>query len=91
MADQVLRELVDQAVREFDCLLVRLHHAIGEVPPGEASVLVQVVCAHRASAFKACRFLIDALKSRAPIWKREDWADGHSWSAGQTVRVEEEP
>ena len=86
MAETVLRELADEAVESFGCLAVRIHHALGEVPPGEASVLVQVVCGHRDKAFAACRFLIDELKAKAPIWKREQWADGSTWSAGQVVR-----
>ena len=49
---------------------------------GDASVLVQVACGHRAESFEACRFLIDALKAQVPIWKREEWADGTTWSEG---------
>ena len=85
MAKKVLRELADQAVARFGCLAVRIHHALGEVPPGEASVLVQVVCGHRAASLEACRFLIDQLKLRAPIWKREEWANGFTWSEGVVV------
>jgi molybdopterin synthase catalytic subunit len=85
MALKVLDELAHAAQRQFKCLAVRIHHAIGEVPPGQASVLVQVVCGHRGSAFEACRFLIDRLKSHAPIWKREQWADGSTWSGGTAV------
>lgn len=85
MAERVLRELAEVAAARFECLHVRLHHSVGIVPVGEASVLVQVVTGHRGEAFEACRFLIDALKSRAPIWKREDWEDGSSWSAGSIV------
>ncbi len=72
-------------------MLVRIHHAVGEVPVGEASVLVQVVCGHRAKAFEACRFLIDRLKATAPIWKQELWADGTSWSKGTPVDLQEPP
>ena len=82
MAEGVLRELAEEAVERFGCLLVRVHHAVGVVDIGEASVLVQVVCGHRGEAFEACRFLIDELKKRVPIWKKEEWADGTSWSEG---------
>lgn len=88
MAQANLRELADQAIDRFDCLAVRIHHSVCEVPLGQASVLVQTACAHRAAAFEACRFLIDQLKSQAPIWKREVWADGATWSAGTPVPVE---
>ena len=85
MAEQILQDLAEQAIERFDCLAVRVHHALGEVPVGRASVLVQVVTAHRGAAFEACSFMIDELKSSAPIWKREIWASGESWSQGQMV------
>ena len=89
MAQSMLRDLAQQAMQQFGCMLVRIHHATGEVPPGRASVLVQVACAHRDAAFDACRFLIDRLKAQAPIWKREEWEDGSTWSAGTPVAVGE--
>jgi molybdopterin synthase catalytic subunit len=89
MAERVLLDLAGRAADRFECLAVRLHHALGDVPLGEASVLVQVVCGHRAEAFEACRYLIDALKAEAPIWKREHWADGTTWSEGAPVSVPE--
>ena len=91
MATRVLRDLAVEAGGRFDCLATRIHHAIGEVTPGGASVLVQVVCAHRGAAFEACRFLIDRLKESAPIWKQEQWADGTTWSEGTTARATEDP
>lgn len=86
LAEKTLRELADAAVAQYECLLVRVHHAVGEVPPGASSVLVQVVCGHRDSAFEACRFLIDSLKATAPIWKHEQWEDGATWARGVPVR-----
>ena len=91
LARRVLDDLAREALKRFDCYTVRIHHAIGDVPLGEASVLIQVVCGHRHEAFTACRFLIDRLKESAPIWKRERWADGTTWSKGTQVRTEEQP
>ena len=88
MALEVLHQLAEHARQRFGCQFVRIHHALGEVAPGEASVLVQTVCERRAAAFESCRFLIDQLKSHAPIWKREEWADGSTWSTGIPVKVE---
>lgn len=82
MARHVLETLAHEAITTYGCLAVRLHHAVGDVGIGEASVLVNVVCGHRDKAFQACRFLIDALKQHAPIWKQEVWADGTTWSEG---------
>jgi molybdopterin synthase catalytic subunit len=80
MALKVLNDLASQSVARFGCLAVRVHHAVGEVPMGAASVLVQVACPHRDKAFEACRFLIDRLKTDAPVWKREVWERGETWS-----------
>ncbi|MHC5023958.1 MAG: molybdenum cofactor biosynthesis protein MoaE [Planctomycetota bacterium] len=91
MAERVLQDLAARAAARFGCLAIRLHHAIGEVPPGAASVLVQVAAAHREEAFAAARFLIDSLKQEAPIWKREAWADGSTWSAGAAVSAPGDP
>lgn len=54
-------------------------HRIGKVELGEAAVAIGVAAEHRAEAFDACRFLIDELKSRVPIWKKEVYADGSEW------------
>jgi len=55
-------------------------HRVGHVQLGEASVVVAVSTPHRAEALEACRFVIDTLKSTAPIWKRETWEGGTDWS-----------
>jgi molybdopterin synthase catalytic subunit len=54
-------------------------HRTGVVPVGEAAVVVAAACPHREQAFAACRFLIDALKSSLPVWKKELYADGEEW------------
>ncbi|MCZ6835768.1 MAG: molybdenum cofactor biosynthesis protein MoaE [Planctomycetota bacterium] len=91
LALQVLNDLASEAADRFACLAVRIHHATGEVPPGQASVLIQVVTAHRAESFEAGRFLIDKLKKQVPIWKQEVWEDGTTWSKGTPVKREDAP
>ena len=54
-------------------------HRVGTVLVGEPSVVIAVASPHRAAAFEACRFLIDALKQTLPIWKKEVYSDGHEW------------
>jgi molybdopterin synthase catalytic subunit len=56
-----------------------LLHRVGEVPIGEAAVVVVASAPHRAEAFEAARFCIDVLKATVPIWKRESWDGGESW------------
>ena len=71
MAQQVMGRIFEEAVKRFPITRARVVHRLGEVPIGETSVLVVVAAEHRASAFEACRFLIDRLKDEVPIWKRE--------------------
>jgi molybdopterin synthase catalytic subunit len=59
-----------------------VEHRSGTVNLGEASVAVVVSTAHRDDAFSAARFIIDELKTRAPIWKKEHWPGGSEWSPG---------
>lgn len=61
---------------------VALHHRIGRLELGDVSVVVGVSSPHRPVAFEAARFAIDTLKVSAPIWKREEWADGADWGTG---------
>lgn len=62
-------------------------HRTGEVPIGEAAVIVAVSAPHRDEAFVAARFGIDAVKASVPIWKRERWRDGEDWGLGSRTLV----
>lgn len=55
-------------------------HRTGDLLLREAAVLVVASAPHRGEAFEAARYLIDETKARAPIWKKETWADGEDWS-----------
>jgi molybdopterin synthase catalytic subunit len=68
---------------------VALIHRTGTLTVGESSVIAVVSAPHRAAAFEAARFAIDALKLSAPIWKRETWQDGADWgvAAGAPVQA----
>lgn len=81
MAQRVMCTLFEEAVKRFPITRARVVHRLGEVPVGEASVIVVVASAHRGPAFDACRFLMDRLKSEVPIWKREKLRDsqGERW------------
>ena len=52
---------------------------VGDVPVGESSVVIVVASPHRTAAFDACRYAIEELKARAPIWQAERFADGSVW------------
>lgn len=75
MAESVCQQIVTEAETRF-AVRVALAHRLGEVPIGDAAVLVVAGAAHRGPAFDAVRWVIDELKSRVPIWKRERYADG---------------
>lgn len=77
-----IEEIVGEAASRWPILSAVVEHRSGTVDLGEASVAVAVACAHRSDAFEAARFVIDELKQRAPIWKKEFWPGGAEWSPG---------
>ncbi len=81
MAHKVMCGLFEEAIKRFPITRARVAHRLGDVPVGEASVVVVVASAHRGPAFDACRFLMDRVKNEVPIWKREQLrdADGVRW------------
>lgn len=82
MVEAKILAIVQEAGAKWPVLSSVVEHRSGEVGLGEASVAVAVSCAHRADAFDAARFIIDELKARAPIWKKEHWSGGSEWSRG---------
>jgi molybdopterin synthase catalytic subunit len=82
MALALMEEIATETGRRFPVTAVRLVHRLGRLEVGEASVAVAVSSPHRPEAFAACRFAIDTLKSRVPIWKKEVYADGSTWLDG---------
>jgi molybdopterin synthase catalytic subunit len=83
MAVKRLGQLARKARENFGVRQVTIVHRLGRLEIGETSVLIVVSSAHRAQAFDACRWLIDSLKQTVPIWKKETFADGAVWAAGE--------
>lgn len=77
-----IAKIVAEATDEWSLHAVAVEHRSGIVAVGEASVAVAVSSAHRADAFAAAKYVIDELKTRAPIWKKEFWPGGAEWSRG---------
>ncbi len=71
-----MEAIAREARDRFGSLGIAMMHRTGRVPLGEPSVAVVVAAPHRAAAFDACRYAIDALKSRVAVWKREVYRDG---------------
>lgn len=77
-----IAEIVDEASSHWPILSAVVEHRSGRVDLGEVSVAVAVASAHRSDAFASAKFIIDELKQRAPIWKKEFWPGGAEWSPG---------
>ncbi|MET0256609.1 MAG: molybdenum cofactor biosynthesis protein MoaE [Luteibacter sp.] len=78
MAAKVIRE-VEQATRErYGVPYVRIVHRLGDLSIGDIAIVCVVRAPHRAEAFDACRYAVDAVKHGAPIWKEEFYTDGSS-------------
>jgi molybdopterin synthase catalytic subunit len=70
--------IADEARASFAILDARCAHRVGRLAPGETAVWVGVTAAHREAAFAACQFIVNQLKQRVPVWKKEYYADGDS-------------
>ena len=79
MTEKALEAIVAEADERWDLMGIRVIHRVGELKPQDPIVLVAVTSAHRGEAFKACEFIIDYLKNRAPFWKKECTAEGERW------------
>ena len=76
-ADQ-LREVAEKVAARFDVHAIAAVHRVGDLAIGDLAVVVGVSSAHRATAFEACRALIDDLKATVPIWKHQRFTSGDS-------------
>ncbi len=70
MAEHQLKQIAEQASIQFGLRSVIIHHRIGFIAVGEPSLFMQVCSGHREAAFQACRWIVDELKKKVPIWKR---------------------
>jgi molybdopterin synthase catalytic subunit len=83
MALAKMREIGAQLHEKFAIHRVVMVHRMGRLEIGETSVFIAVSAPHRGAAFDACRFAIDTLKRKVPIWKKEYFQDGAVWAAGE--------
>lgn len=90
MATRQLQEMAKDAVEKWPGARISIEHRLGSVPLGEASVVIAVGTPHRAEAFACCRFLIEELKHRVPIWKKEVGASGGRWVVGSSTASQTE-
>lgn len=78
MAEAEIGRICREAVERFELLGIAAIHRVGRIPPGENIVLVVAIAPHRHAAFDAASFVMDYLKTSAPFWKKEHFADGRA-------------
>jgi len=79
MALAEMGKLREDAISRFSLIDARIVHRVTVVNPGENIVFIAAAAKHRAAAFDACRWMIDELKQRVPIWKKEVTPEGEEW------------
>ncbi len=79
---EVIATIVREATERWPLLATVVEHRTGRVELGGPAVVVAVSSAHRSDAFDAARYVIDELKQRAPLWKKEHWSEGAEWVEG---------
>lgn len=90
LALKALERIVAEAREAWPETRVAVHHRIGRLEIGEASVAIAAASPHRANAYAACRYTIERVKQIVPIWKREHFEGGEVWLEGATADPENE-
>jgi molybdopterin synthase catalytic subunit len=85
LAVRVFERIAVEAAERWPNARLAVHHRVGVVSVGEASVVVAAGSPHRADAFAVCRYAIERVKQIAPIWKREHFEGGDVWVEGATA------
>jgi molybdopterin converting factor subunit 1 len=86
MAVAEMARVVEELEREIPVVRLAVHHRVGMLAVGDAAVVCAASSPHRDEAFRAGRALIDRIKERVPIWKRELGPDGHAWVGWEDAR-----
>jgi len=79
MTERAIEAMIDEAMQRFEIRAARVIHRVGLLQPQDQIMMVAVTSAHRGSAFQACEFLMDYLKTQAPFWKKEQTPEGARW------------
>jgi len=85
MTEKALVAIIDAAKSRWEIIDALVIHRVGALAPSDQIVLVGVTSAHRGHAFAACEFIIDFLKTRAPLWKKEDTPQGTRWVEARAI------
>ena len=90
LAVRALQLIVDEARETWIDTRLGVHHRIGRLELGEASIIIVAASPHRAHAFAACRYTIERVKQIVPIWKHEHFEGGDVWLEGATANPDDE-
>jgi molybdopterin synthase catalytic subunit len=90
LARTAFERIASEVAERWPGVRLALHHRIGRLDIGEASVAIAAASAHRGDAFAACRYTIERVKQIAPIWKREFFDGGDVWIEGATANPDDE-
>jgi molybdopterin synthase catalytic subunit len=85
LATTTFARIGSEAAARWPSVNVAIHHRVGRLAIGEASVVIAAGSAHRADAFAACRYAIERVKQIAPVWKHEHFEGGDVWIEGATA------
>jgi molybdopterin synthase catalytic subunit len=83
MAVAEIRKIIEDASHRWPLLGWAVSHRIGTLRPGEVAVVVAISTPHRKDSFDACQYIMDTIKEKAPIWKKEVFEDGEEWVAAR--------
>lgn len=89
MALGVMDVIRAEAAEHWPGIRLGMHHRIGRLEVGEASIVIVAASAHRADAFAACRYAIERVKQILPVWKHEHFEGGDVWLEGATVHPDD--
>lgn len=90
LAVKALQQICAEAAERWPGARLAIHHRVGRLAIGEASVAIAAASAHRREAFAACRYAIERVKQIAPIWKHEFFEGGAVWIEGATADPDDE-
>ena len=90
LAVKAFQRIADESTQLWPDTPLAIHHRIGRLNVGEASVAIAAASPHRANAFSSCRYAIERIKQIAPIWKHEYFEGGDVWIEGATASPDDE-
>ncbi len=86
MANTELDKIKEEVINNYSLTCVHLYHSLGEVKAGEISLFVMVSAPHRQEAFEGQKALVEAIKTRVPIWGKESFSNGgHQWKTNEEL------